>query len=290
MELVHPESRIQHIHQTMKQVLLFFLLYPVFCLAQNKSRFVNDTLYTSCGYKIYPGQILRFGKTNSLGIYNFIDINSGIPVSSLENNSVEVKKLSKYGYAKFGYPAITVKGSIVYRDSSKGLISIELGFDQAIGSRLPGTRSELVLPDEFYITREKAAELYLPAFENDTLYTSCGYKIYKGQVLHFGKLTGRRGKFRYVNVKNGVPPRWLEDNQVTVTKIKEFGVSVFGNAYIYVTGTIIYDKRKIDIEVHMAFDNAIGRSTTVPGELLVPEEFGVKIKPGPEPDKETEEN
>lgn len=201
-----------------------------------------------------------------------------------------VKKLSKYGYSDFGLPAIIVKGSVVYRDGSKGMLYIQLIFDQAIGSRLPGTTSELILPEAFTITKEKAAALYLPAFENDTLFTSCGYKIYKGQVLQFGKLTGRRGKFRYANIKNGVPPRWLEDNQVQVTKVTNFGISVLGNGYIDIIGTIMYDKRKIDIEVHLAFDHAIGYSATIPGELLVPEEFMSRRKPGPEPDKETEED
>ncbi len=36
----------------------------------------------------------------------------------------------------------------------------------------------------------------LPRFENDTLYTSCGYKIYKGKKLSFAEGTGKDGNFR----------------------------------------------------------------------------------------------
>ena len=34
------------------------------------------------------------------------------------------------------------------------------------------------------------AQNILPRFENDTLYTSSGYKIYKGLTLQFGNGTG----------------------------------------------------------------------------------------------------
>jgi len=258
--------------------------------AQTKHRFINDTLYTSSGYKIYAGQTLKFGKATSMDVFKFISMKSGIPATALENNSIVVKKLSNYGHSMFGFATIDVKGSIVYRDGSTGTISIELGFDAAIGSRLPGTTAELLLPEAFSISREEAAALYLPAFENDTLYTSCGYKIYKGQVLQFGKITGRRGKFKFVNIKNGVPPRWLEYNQLHVTKLKDFGISVLGNGYIYIIGTILYKKRTIDIEVHMSFDHAIGFSPTIPGELLVPEAFKSKVKARPEPEAEAKEN
>ena len=42
----------------MKQLILSLLLHPTLLFAQQKHRFENDTLYTSCGYKIYPGQVL----------------------------------------------------------------------------------------------------------------------------------------------------------------------------------------------------------------------------------------
>lgn len=271
----------------MKPVLLFLLLCPLLSAAQYKSRFANDTLYTSCGFKIYPGQTLKFGKASSAQGFRYVTIMNGVAIRSLENNSFVVKDLSQYGHSIFGFATIEITGSIAFRDGSKGTISINTAFDQAIGSRLPGTTSELILPEEFQINREKAAALYMPAFENDTLYTSCGYPIYKGQLLQFGKAMGDRGKFKYVNIKNRFPPSSLQDNQVRVTKLKEFGISVFGNGYITIIGTVIVNNtEKGDIEIHLAFDHAIGHVPAIPGELLVPEEFRSRIKPGPEPEVE----
>ena len=273
----------------MKQLLLCLLLCPLLSTAQYKSRFANDTLYTTCGFKIYPGQTLKFGKATSSQGFRYVSIMNGVAVRSLENNSFVVKDLLHYGYSMFGFATIEINGSILFRDGSKGTISITIAFDQAIGSRLPGTTSELILPEEFQINREKAAALYMPVFENDTLYTSCGYPIYAGQLLQFGKATGNRGKFRYVNIKNKIPPSSLQDNQVRVTKLKEFGVSAFGNGYITIIGTVIANNtEKGEIEMHLAFDHAIGHVPTIPGELLVPEEFRSRIKPGPEPEVENQ--
>lgn len=273
----------------MKRLLALMVLAPLLSAAQYRSRFVNDTLYTTCGYKIYPGQTLKFGKAGSAQGFRYVTIMNGVAIRSLENNSFVVKELDHYGYSIFGFANITVTGSIAFRDGSKGSIKIVLAFDQAIGSRLPGTTSELLLPEEFTITKEKAAALYLPAYENDTLYTSCGYPIYKGQLLQFGKPTGNRGKFRFVNIKSNFPASGLQDNQVRVTKLKEFGISALGNGYITVIGTVIVNNtEKGEIEIHLAFDHAIGHIPTIPGELLVPEEFRSRIKLGPEPDAENQ--
>lgn len=56
--------------------------------------------------------------------------------------------------------------------------------------------------------------------------------------------------------------------------MKNFGISVLGNAYIEITGTITFkDGSKGYIDIHMAFDNAIKGFAGLPGELIVPDEF-----------------
>jgi len=122
------------------------------------------------------------------------------------------------------------------------------------------------------ITKEEALAMHLPAFENDTLYTSSGYKIYKGLVLQFGKPSGSRGKFRYVNIKTDITHHSLQNRQVRVKELKEFGISILGNAYITIIGTLIVKNTdRMDLELHMAFDHALAYVAGLPGELIVPE-------------------
>jgi hypothetical protein len=120
-----------------------------------------------------------------------------------------------------------------------------------------------------------AAQKPLPYYQNDTLYTSCGYKIYKGATLYFGKGSGKDGKFRFVNVKSEHPGSFkLTGNTLVVKRMKNFGISVLGNAYIEIIGHIVYsDGSKGSIDIHMAFDNAIKSTGSAAGELLVPDEF-----------------
>ncbi len=264
----------------MKKLLLILLLYPLLSAAQNKYRFENDTLYTSCGFKIYQGQTLQFGIAKSSLGFRYITITNGVPVRSLENNSIVVKELSHLFVSMFGFANIDITGSIIYKDGSKGGIAITLAFDQAIGSQMPGIPTELILPEEFRTTKEKAAELYTPFFEKDTLYTSCGYKIYKGQLLQFGTATSNKGRFKYVNIKNRVPPLMLQNNQVMVKELRDFGISAIGNGYITIIGTLmVNNNERGDIEMHIAFDHAIA---SFPTELLVPDEFKNRIKKDPE--------
>jgi len=266
----------------MKQILLLILLCPLLSPAQKTHRFENDTLYTSCGYKIYQGQTLQFGKANSFQGFRYITVMNGVPVRSLENNSIVVKELSNYTTSAWGYPIIQVVGSIVYRDGSKGAVSLSIAFDKAIGSRLPGTGSELIVPEEFRITKENAAEYNMPSFTGDTLHTSCGYMIYKGQTLQFGIATGDEDEFRYVNIKGRVPHMMLQKHQVKVVKLKNFGVSALGNWYITIIGILIVNNNERGpIEIHMAFDHAIENIPGVPSELVVPDEFKNRLKADP---------
>lgn len=125
-----------------------------------------------------------------------------------------------------------------------------------------------------------AAQEYPKArYENDTLYTASGYKIFKGQTLDFAKGTAKEGKFRYVKVKNGFYSKTLAYSSVIVNEIKKVSFSVLGNGYIDFTGYLILknDKREF-IVIHMAFDRAIENSPVLPGELIVADEFRNKFK------------
>jgi len=111
-------------------------------------------------------------------------------------------------------------------------------------------------------------------FQNDTLYTSSGFKIYKGQTLQFGKGTGKDGKFRYVNIKNEVSTASLTNNSIVVKKMKNFGISVLGNGYIEIIGKITFkDGSKGYIDIHMAFDKVLEEYAGTPSELIAPAEF-----------------
>jgi hypothetical protein len=117
-----------------------------------------------------------------------------------------------------------------------------------------------------------------PKFENDTLFTTCGYKIYKGLSLQFGKAT-RRGEFMYVNIKNNVPIFRLQNHSILVKELKDFGISVLDNGYITIRGTLMINgNEREEIIIHMAFDHAIENLPGIPSELIVPDEFRGKRK------------
>ncbi|MEO6254925.1 MAG: hypothetical protein ABIO79_16560 [Ferruginibacter sp.] len=268
----------------MKQLLLLAFLSPLFSVAQQKThRFQNDTLYTSCGFKIYPGQTLQIGKRASDFIgFRYLSKLSTL-ATSLENNSVLVRELSGYGYSPTGSATINITAAIVYRDGSKGLVSFTLAFDLAIGRRLPGTSSELIVPQENLISKQQAIAMQKPALEEDTLHTSSGFKIYKGQFLQFGEATGNNGRFRYINVLTAITHSSLENKQIFVREIKGLSFSVLGNAYIDIIGSLVLkNKRTMDVELHMAFDHAIENIPGIPSELIVPDEYRDKLKKNPE--------
>jgi len=272
----------------MKQFLLFILLCPLLSFAQEKNhRFQNDTLYTSSGFKIYEGQTLQIGKRpNDVTGFRFIS-KLNIPPTSLENNSVVVKELSGYGYSPTGSAKIHVKAAIVFRDGSKGLVTFSLAFDHAIGTRLPGTTNELIVPKEYQITKEQAIAMHKPAFEHDTLYTSCGFKIYNGQYLEIGQATGFGGRFRYVNILTPVDHSKVEKERILVLEIKGLSFTLQGNGYINIAAELaLKNKRPKLLEIHLAFDHAIENIPGIPGELVVADEFRGRLKRNPEVEME----
>ncbi len=264
----------------MKKILCIFFILPIICTAQNSPRFENDTLYTSCGYKIYKGQILNFGKASGKkGKFTYVKIKNTVDPASLEGNHITVKEMKRFGTALHGY-YIDIAGDIIFKDASKGYVELRLWFDQAIGNTttiLP----ELIVPKEFIAVNSLAIQ-NKPRFERDTLYTSCGYKIYKGLKLQFGKAT-RRGEFMYVNIKNDVPHMMLQNHSILVKELKDFGISALNNGYISIKGILmVKDSERGNIEIHMAFDRAIENLPGIPSELIVPAEFRNKLKIVPE--------
>jgi len=122
----------------------------------------------------------------------------------------------------------------------------------------------------------------LPKFENDTLYTKCGFKIYKGQKLKFAKGTGRDGTFASIKVRGSDNPKRLTNRELEVTEVSDYYISGLENAYIKIHGTYADSTGKIKkIKFKMIFEKALGEKAGVRPEIIAPSEFicgGTAIK------------
>ncbi len=119
----------------------------------------------------------------------------------------------------------------------------------------------------------KAQELK-PRFENDTLYTLSGYKIYIGKAIEFANGLERYDRFKFVSVKNGILSTSLTNCSVTVKSFKKFWISGLNNGYILFDGYLKRQNGVIEfIVLQMAFDRAIENSPVLPSEIKVPDEF-----------------
>ena len=122
-------------------------------------------------------------------------------------------------------------------------------------------------------------------FENDTLYTTSGYKIYKGQIIQLASGTAENGKkFRFIKYQNGgltLEAARFQNTSILVKKLSDFTISGLGNRYIGISGTITYrDGSKSKIEIDLNFDRAINNFAGLPAEIVVPEEFRNKLPEG----------
>ena len=121
------------------------------------------------------------------------------------------------------------------------------------------------------------AQKAVPRFENDTLYTTSGYKIYKGQVLQLASGTAENGKFRFIKLQNGganLDAIKFHNTSILVKKLSDYVISGLGNHYIGISGTITYkDGSTSKINIDINFDKSIDNFAGLPGELIVPEEF-----------------
>jgi Short C-terminal domain len=125
---------------------------------------------------------------------------------------------------------------------------------------------------------DSSAQFAEPRFEKDTLYTSGGYKIYKGQTLYLGTGTSADGYFRFVSfhsVLSRTDTYILQNSSILVNRIRNFKA---GSDYsIRISGTVTYKNgSKAETDIILDFERAINNNDGLPGELIVPEEFRIK--------------
>ncbi len=111
-------------------------------------------------------------------------------------------------------------------------------------------------------------------FENDTLHTSGGYKIYKGQTLQLANGTSAAGYFTYIKFHSNMGRNdtyILQNSTVLVEKLKNFK-----NADIRLTGTAnLTDGRKLPVDLIIDVEKAAETN----GELTVPATYINKTAP-----------
>jgi hypothetical protein len=125
------------------------------------------------------------------------------------------------------------------------------------------------------------AQNNLPRFENDTLYTSGGYKIYKGQMLQLATGTSAAGYFTFIKFHPGQGKNntySLQNSSILVSKIKGYKYSGPDNNSIRISGTLTYkDGKQEETDIVMNFERATEDYDGQPSELNIPEPF--KRKP-----------
>lgn len=128
-----------------------------------------------------------------------------------------------------------------------------------------------------------SAQSSLPTFQNDTLSTTGGYKIYKGQTLQFGTGTSAAGYFNFVKFHQNMAKNntyTLQNGSMLVKNLKAYNYSSVDKNSIRITGTITYkDGKKEEADILVNFERATEDYDGQPSELNVPEQF--KRKPGP---------
>lgn len=119
-----------------------------------------------------------------------------------------------------------------------------------------------------------AAQNHIPRFENDTLYTSGGYKIYKGQTLHFASGTSAAGYFKFLKFHSNMARTdtyILQNSTVLVDKVKNFKSSGNDNYNIRISGTAtLKDGKKIPVDLSLDFEKASSGYDGLAAELTLP--------------------
>lgn len=124
------------------------------------------------------------------------------------------------------------------------------------------------------------AQNNLPHFENDTLTTTGGYKIYKGQTLHLATGTLAAGYFNFIKfhpslAKNNTYS--LQNSTILVSKLKAYKYASADNNSIRITGTLTYkDGKQEETDIVMNFERATEDYDGLPSELNVPEANKIK--------------
>lgn len=116
-----------------------------------------------------------------------------------------------------------------------------------------------------------------PRFENDTLYTSAGYKIYKGQTLHLANGSSDAGYFRFIRFHSNMSRNdtyILQNSSFLVSKLKGSRNSIENDQSIRLSGIVTYsNKTKAEVELILDFEKAIESVGSLAPELTIPEEF-----------------
>jgi hypothetical protein len=126
------------------------------------------------------------------------------------------------------------------------------------------------------------AQSNLPWFQNDTLTTTGGYKIYKGQILQFATGTSAAGYFNFIKFHQSMAKNntyTLQNGTLLVKNVKAYKFSSADNNSIRITGTITYkDGIKDEADILLNFERATEDYDGQASELNIPEQF--KRKPG----------
>ena len=126
------------------------------------------------------------------------------------------------------------------------------------------------------------AQINLPWFQNDTLTTTGGYKIYKGQILQFATGSLSAGYFSFIKFHQNMAKNntyTLQNGTMLVKSLKGYKYSGPDNNSIRIAGTITYkDGKKEEADILMNFERATEDYDGQLSELNVPEQF--KRKPG----------
>lgn len=119
-----------------------------------------------------------------------------------------------------------------------------------------------------------------PHFDNDTLYTSGGFKIYKGKILKLASGTSAAGYFKFIKFHYSMSRNdtyILQNSNILVDKVRNFKNLGNDNYNIRITGTVTYnDGKQAPVDMLMDFEKAITSYDGIPGELTVAEEFKIK--------------
>lgn len=127
------------------------------------------------------------------------------------------------------------------------------------------------------------AQTNLPWFQNDTLTTTGGYKIYKGQTLQFASGTSAAGYFNFIKFHQNMAKNntyTLQNGTMLVKGLKAYKYGGVDNNSIRITGIITYkDGKKEEADIVVNFERATEDYDGQPSELNIAEQF--KRKPGP---------
>jgi Short C-terminal domain len=133
-------------------------------------------------------------------------------------------------------------------------------------------------------------------FENDTLYSTGGYMIYKGQTLNLAKGTSAAGYFKHLKFHSSMSRTdtyTMQHSTVLVNRLRNFKVQ--GDRYtIRINGmATLSDGRKTEVDMIMDVENAMAGTDGLAAELTVPAEYvSRRTIPAatPKPGKQPEEN